>query len=349
MERFKMAAQTRTVLFDKTGTLTMATLRVSCAVIADDWSDTVGRRIAWWTAIGELERQVTHPVAAAVVHESERQVSVIGHSYNLVLEPAPIVSAVDYVPGRGIQGLVALPGSKPVHVAVGSLAFMNSISVTADLSAVPEQARSTIASTLVVSIDHTYAGILVCEDVIRPTAKAAVAALKKRGINVGLLTGDTFSSASLIAKAVGIPVERIYADRLPDEKAHVVRELRRLGPVTFVGDNLNDIPAFATSSFSVAVVSDSTHSPCGPGSVDALLSAVLQPGKTEYDGLEKIPSAAASDTLDLTRLPYLIDLAMQAVTRVRLNLMWCALYNVTSLLLSSGALEFVHPRLLMPP
>lgn len=367
MQRLENAAGTRTVLFDKTGTLTEARLRASCVIVAPGWNDTAAPRrlLAWWAVVGALERHVRHPVAVAIVEESDRQLAAIrarlddddDDDVNVNVkspELTPRVSDVDYVPGRGLQGWVSVSGSaEPMHVAIGSRKFMSQLGVAVDYSAVPERARSAIASTVAVAIDHAHAGIIVCEDVIRPTSRAAVESLTRRGIDVGLLTGDSAASAALVARAVGIPAGNVFADRLPMEKAEVVADMQRRGPVTFVGDNLNDVPAFASSSFSVCVVSDgSAGSSPSPASADAFLFPLgsgLAAGDAELDKAATPGLGTAPDTVDLTRLPYLISLSAATVRRVKQNFLWTAVYNIVSLLLGSGVLQTLHPRLTLSP
>jgi hypothetical protein len=176
--------------------------------------------------------------------------------------------------GLGLQGRVHLFNMEPLHVAIGSRKIMVSLGIAVGYTAVPEQARCTVGGTVYIAIQHFQAGIILCEDVIRPKSKAAVQALLRRGINVDIVTGDSFASASLVARLVGIHAENIFADLLPMEKSEVVLDMRRRGSVSFVGEGLNDVTAFASSSFSIYVLSDRF---LGLSPLPALADAYLLP------------------------------------------------------------------------
>jgi cation transport ATPase len=177
----------------------------------------------------------------------------------------------------------------------------------------------------------------------------------RRGIDVRMVTQDSFASASLVARLVGIHAENVFADCLPTEKAEVVTEMRRRGPVTFVGDNLNDFSAFASSSFSIDVVSDMS---LGSNPLSASADAYLLPLATRSPGTHtgfsrgeasRSGGGPSLDSVNLTRLIYLISLSSATVRRVKQSLLWTAVYNILSLVSSSGALYFLDPSLTLSP
>src|SRR2546423_4515193 len=98
-------------------------------------------------------------------------------------------------------------------------------------------------------------GALLIDDEIKPDSRAAIAQLHRMGLKTVLLTGDNADAARAIAAAVGI--DDVRADVRPDQKAQVIRELARNGPVAMVGDGINDAPALAAADLGIAIGSGS--------------------------------------------------------------------------------------------
>jgi Cd2+/Zn2+-exporting ATPase len=142
---------------------------------------------------------------------------------------------------------------------------------------------------------RTVWGIIAIADTVRPEAAAAVARLKRTGIErVVLLTGDNHQVAQAIGQALG--VDEVYAELLPEQKVAVLRELeQRYGPVAMIGDGVNDAPALASATLGVAM---------GAARTDV--------------ALESADMLLMSD--DLSRLPGALRLARRARAIVRQNL-----------------------------
>ncbi|KAL6364089.1 hypothetical protein LRP88_03522 [Fusarium phalaenopsidis] len=249
--RFKDVAGVRTLFFDKTGTLTHGDLRVRYVSLAPYPSL---QSTLIWRAIWELEKDVEHPVAHAIVRESLRQMGSLGSPQPTERTPGTLVPEVSHDLGRGVQGTVTSKVSlSKWHLAIGSRKFIESLGVQVDFSSIPADLRCAVTTPVVVAINGTQVGVIVFEDVVRSEAITVIKELKKMGINIGMITGDNAASATAVSRQVGIDADMVFANSLPQDKAGVVTRFRRHGPVLVVGDNLNDLPCFMSASFSVCV------------------------------------------------------------------------------------------------
>ena len=186
------------------------------------------------------EQLSEHPLSQAVVRAARAQ--------GLAL-PA----ATDFIaaPGRGIRAAVA-----GRVVRVGNRAYMDESGVEGPgLDALAGRAQALAAAgktVLYVAVDGVAAGVLAVADTLKPNAPAAVAALRKRGLAVTLLTGDAAPTARATAGRLGI--ERVMAEVMPGQKAAAIRERQEAGEiVAMVGDGINDAPALAQADVGVAL------------------------------------------------------------------------------------------------
>jgi len=159
----------------------------------------------------------------------------------------PEVRSFEAVPGKGV---VAHIGQG--EVLLGSPAFVMSRGV--DLSRVAdrigrlEEAGRTV---IAVALDGRALGVIAFGDTLRADAAQAVAALRKAGLRIVLLTGDNERAAQRIAKDIGI--DEVHAGVLPEGKAEVIRRLQKHGRVAMVGDGINDAPALMQADVGIAM------------------------------------------------------------------------------------------------
>jgi Cu+-exporting ATPase len=261
-----------------------------------------------------------------------------------VTEGRPAVESVTLVPGseldantlaerRGIAGRQVLDfqslAGKGVagsvegrRVAAGNAVLMAEIGV--DTAPLQEQSieRSRKGQTTVfVAVDGRLTGLIAVADPIRATSGEAISRLSRLGLDVVLLTGDDYRTATAVARSAGI--ERVVAEVLPDEKLRVVRRIQEEGKkVALVGDGLNDAPALAQADIGIAM---------GTGVDVAVEAADIVLMRSDLLGVV--------DAIRLSR---------RTMRIIRQNLFWAFVYNVIGIPIAAGVL---YPRfgLLLTP
>lgn len=224
-----------TIVFDKTGTLTHGDLEVTDIHPLAPTED-AGRLLA---LLASLEEHATHPVADAVVAEArQRHLDHVHHDDVSFIVAHGLVSEVD---GRRI-----VVGSQHFLEDHEGVSFADQAALIADL-----EARGRIL--LFAAIDGRAAGIVGLRDHARPEAPAVLARLRALGIKtLVVLSGDREAKVRPLADDLGLDL--VFADRRPEDKADVVRQLQAEGRrVAFVGDGVNDAPALLLAEVGIAM------------------------------------------------------------------------------------------------
>jgi Cd2+/Zn2+-exporting ATPase len=268
--------ETRTIAFDKTGTLTYGRPALTDVVaLGNGWDE---ERVLSLAA--SAERLSEHHLAVAIVRGAGER--------GLPLAEAKAFRAY---PGKGISAEIA-----GVMVLVGTpLLFAESgATVPPAVLSVADRLRDEGKTAMFVGDREAVRGILAVADTLRPSAREVIRALQAAGIaRIVMLTGDNERVAAAIAAELGIG--EVYADLLPEEKLRIIDELKAQGPVTMVGDGVNDAPALATASIGVAM---------GGAGTDV--------------ALETADVVLMAD--DLSKLPYALDLSRRTRRTIRQNL-----------------------------
>jgi Cd2+/Zn2+-exporting ATPase/Cu+-exporting ATPase len=223
-----------TVVLDKTGTLTFGRPEVQHVLPMNG-----ATREDVLDAAAGAELRSEHPLGRAIVAHARAQ-----------RRPTVEPDRFAYTPGRGIEAQVA-----GTTVLVGNHAWMTDRGVVIRDNSDPESEADvamTATSRVLVSRNGRLLGAIGIADSLRPEAEAATAALRRMGIGLILLTGDTGLVAAAIAKKLG--VQEVEADLLPEDKLQRIRRLVSQGcTVAMVGDGINDAPALAAASVGVGM------------------------------------------------------------------------------------------------
>jgi len=248
--------------FDKTGTLTTGKFQVTDIQPWNGVSRDDLLRVA-----AAVEQQSTHPLAQAVVQTAQTK--------GLTL---PAANGLENIPGRGvrsqIEGQPVLIGSLKLFAETPGHAPEESV-----VQAV-EQLEQAGRSTMVVSQNGRFLGVLGLADVPRPQVKEILTSLRQLGIHkLIMLTGDNQAVAQRIAQEVG--VTDVLAQLMPEDKLTTIQQLQREhGAVAMTGDGVNDAPALATATVGIAMG--------GAGTAVALETADVA---LMADDLSKLPLA----------------------------------------------------------
>ncbi|MGK7921325.1 MAG: heavy metal translocating P-type ATPase [Trichodesmium sp.] len=243
----EMLAEIDTIVFDKTGTLTQGNIAVV------DVETVAGRMSAQevLALAASAEQRITHPVAEAIVRYAEEQ--------GVTVSPR---TEWDYQVGLGIRATI-----QDQEVLVGSAKFLTQAGVDLDCfyehhpcfvenCGHPNQECpvSEWLSLIYVACNGEFQGAIQYKDPVRPESMPLIVKLQKEyGMEVHLLTGDNEVRAKMVAAELKIPESQVHAEAFPDQKAAIVRDLRRAGnTVAFVGDGLNDSVALAYADVSVS-------------------------------------------------------------------------------------------------
>jgi Cd2+/Zn2+-exporting ATPase len=268
--------ETRVIAFDKTGTLTNGRPALTDAIaFGNGWSEERVLQLA-----ASAERLSEHHMAMAIVHGAAVRELSLGEAV-----------AFRAFPGMGITAEVdgdeVLVGNDMLFVEFG-------VAMPAEATAEADRLRDEGKTAVFVGDRQAVRGLIAVADTVRPSAKTVIAELKAQGIpRIVMLTGDNQRVAAAIAAELGI--EMVHADLLPEEKLRIIDDLKATGPVTMVGDGVNDAPALATASIGVAM---------GGAGTDV--------------ALETADVVLMAD--DLTKLPYAIDLSRRTRRTIRQNL-----------------------------
>ena len=284
-----------TVVLDKTGTVTRGKPAVTDIVVATraDGSPAMSEK-ALLKLAAALERSSEHPLAEAIMAECEARGIV-----------ARTVEDFAAVPGRGVT---AREGQNAI--AAGNVRLMNELGVTVP-AGLAEQFAAEGKTPLFFAKNGELAGTIAVADEVKETSAEAIAALRKLGVDVRMLTGDNRVTAEAIARRVGLSREQVIADVLPADKERHVRELQDAGSkVAMVGDGINDSPALARADVGLAI---GTGADIAKEGADVVLMR--------------------SDLMDVARA---IELSRATIRNIKQDLFWALFYNGIGIPLAAG-------------
>jgi len=305
-EALERLSRVRTVLLDKTGTLTEGRPSVTHIVTArrPDGTPIAPAEVLKWAA--SVEQRSEHPLAGAILKAAkDRQVQILPVDKFAVMEGRGARGTVD----RRIIEVISLRHARERSLELGSLGQ--------DGDRLAAQGRTPV----IVVVNNTVYAVIAISDPIKPTAKEAIAHLKRLGLAVRMVSGDSKRGAEAVAREVGI--EDVLSDVLPSQKADLVKKLQREGKhVVMVGDGINDAPALAHADVGMAI---------GTGTDVAMEASDVTLIRGDPRGVVTA-----------------IQLSRRTMRTIRVNLFWAFVYNVIGIPIAAGALYPLFHVLLSP-
>jgi P-type Cu+ transporter len=290
-----------TLVLDKTGTLTEGSPRVTQVIARDGISETEVLRLA-----ATLERASEHPLAVAVLAEAAERKVLLGQAAHF-----------ESVSGKGIAGTV-----DGRDVVVGNPALLEERRIDPrELAARVEELGQKGNTVMLVAVQGRAAGLIAVADPIKASSREAILLLRKSGLRLVMLTGDSRTTAQAIASDLGI--DEFEAGVLPDRKLEIVKRIQSQGrTVAMAGDGINDAPALAQADVGIAM---------GTGTDIAMESAAITLVKGDLRGI--------------VRARYLSRATM---SNIRQNLFFAFIYNMLGVPIAAGLLYPFLGLLLQP-
>jgi len=265
----------RTVVFDKTGTLTKGQLTIS------NWQSSIDEQ-SFKRIIYSLEKYSNHPIAKAITASWK-----INDPYSW--------KKIDEIKGSGIKA----------EDNEGNIYQLGAYKVAASLTDDDTHAAYLLQNNKLI-------GWFDMEDELRAEAKDVINYLHSKNIQTILLSGDSQARTQKIADALGI--DKVYAEKTPEEKLKIVEELNSVSPVTMVGDGINDAPALAKATIGISM-SDATQLAMQTAQV-VLMNKGIQ------------------------HLPLALGLGRHTFTTIRENLFWAFIYNIVAIPIAAMGLLY---------
>ena len=299
-ESLETAHRVSTIVLDKTGTITRGEPSVTEIVPGNATENDL------LTIAASAESDSEHPVAKAIVRAAKDRGIVF-----------PRGSFFRALPGQGMRATVS---GRDVIIGNASLIAGEKIDISPVASAVDRIAAGGGTPVIVVA-DRVIQGVIGVADEIRVESPAAIAAMRRMGLDVVMLTGDNRRTAAAVAERAGI--DTVRAEVLPADKAAEVMRIQGEGKlVAMVGDGINDAPALAQADVGIAI---------GSGTDVAIEASDM----TLLHG-------------DLRRVVTAIALSRATIGTVKQNLFWAFIYNVIGIPIAAGILYPVTGWLLSP-
>jgi Cu+-exporting ATPase len=300
-EALETLEKVNTLVLDKTGTLTEGKPRVVAVKLVLGFSENDLVK-----TLAALEQGSEHPLASAVLKEAKDRGLVLGEARGFQARA-----------GLGISGTVDSRA-----VVAGNEALLREMKIDSQpLAESAENLRTQGQTVILVAIAGKAAGMVGIADRVKPSTPAALADLKREGIRIVMLTGDSRATAAAVARELGI--EEFEAGVMPDKKLEAVARLQREAcVVAMAGDGINDAPALVQADIGIAM---------GTGTDVAIESADITLVKGDLAGIVRARK-----------------LSRATMKNIRQNLFFAFIYNSIGVPIAAGVLYPFFGLLLSP-
>ena len=300
-EALEIMEKVDTLVIDKTGTLTEGKPKLVTVIpVAGQQEDELIRLVA------SLEQGSEHPLGAAIVAAARERGLKLSAAANF-----------ESLTGRGIRGRI-----EGREVLVGNEGWFKEVGlIEPSLSSPAEELRRNGQTVIFVAVDGRIAGVLGVADPIKQSTPQAIRDLKREGLRLVMLTGDSRATAENIARQ--LQIEEFEAEVLPEQKSEVVRRLQGEGrTVAMAGDGINDAPALAQADVGIAM---------GTGTDVAMESGGITLVKGDLAGIVRARK-----------------LSRATMRNIRQNLFFAFVYNSLGVPIAAGVLYPFFGLLLRP-
>ena len=300
-EALEILEKVDALVVDKTGTLTEGKPRVTVVLPAQDDFEAHVLHVA-----ASLERVSEHPLAAAILAAA--------HNGDIETEHATNFHSLT---GKGVTGIV-----DGKNAALGNRALFAELGIS--LSAVEDRAKALEndgQTVTFVAVNGKAIGLISVADPVKTTTPDAIDGLRREGIRIVMLSGDSRATAEAVARNLGI--EEVHAEILPAQKSEIVKQLRSQGHVVaMAGDGVNDAPALTQADVGIAM---------STGTDVAMESAGITLLRGDLRGIARARA-----------------LSRATMRNIRQNLFFAFVYNSLGVPLAAGALYPFFGLLLSP-
>ena len=290
-EILEKAKNINTIVFDKTGTLTYGKLKISKII---NYSQMDADKLL--QIVGSIESKSTHPIGKAFTdYMQENKIEEIK------------VDNFENIAGMGIKAKI-----QEAEIIIGSSKIFDKYGIK-NIYEKDENKLSQDGNSIVYVVKNKEIIALIgVNDIVRKNAKEVIETLRKNNIETIMLTGDNENTAKKIAS--DLDITKVIADVMPNDKAKVIKELRKKEKIVMMcGDGINDSPALASSDIGVSV---NTAADIAMDSSDVILTSN-----------------------NLASIIKLIKISKKTVRNVKQNLFWAFFYNLLMIPIAIGILK----------
>lgn len=288
LERFE---KVNALVIDKTGTLTVGKPSVKSIIPSSGFEE---NQILLMAA--SLENLSEHPLAEAIVKAAQE--------HNIILQNINDFSAEI---GKGVTG-----NFENKKIALGNMKLLEMLNISENsLEKTAEQLRQAGETVMYIVVENQLAGLISVSDSIKDSTLPALKALKNEGMHIVMVTGDNRTTATAVAKKLGI--DNVEAEVLPQQKSILVKKLQEQGYiVAMAGDGINDAPALAEADIGIAM---------GTGTDIAIQSSDITLIKGDLMGIVRS-----------------LTLSKKVMRNIRENLFLAFIYNILCIPIAAGVL-----------